>query len=58
MKPKVGERFISILDGVLYTVKKVVHEMVVLESRDGERQILTSVESLRSFYAKKEDTET
>ncbi|HSB06303.1 MAG TPA: hypothetical protein VLK23_14030 [Thermodesulfobacteriota bacterium] len=43
-------------DGVSFTVKKIVNNMVVLESQDGKRQILTEIGTLklRSFYLKEE----
>ncbi len=54
MKPREGETFTSNLDGKNYRLKKIIHEMVVLESEDGERQILTGMQSLEHFYTKKE----
>ena len=52
-----GEVFENSTDGVDYVVKKVVRDMVVLESQDGKRQILTGVHTLTStsFYLKKEN---
>jgi hypothetical protein len=59
MKPKEGDLFISALDGDEYTVKQIVQYMVVLESKDGQKQILTGIDGLGSFpYRKKEDLET
>ena len=54
MEAKEGDIFKSTLDGAEYTVKKVVNSMVVLESEDGQRQILTGIENLSLFYKKKE----
>jgi len=47
-------------DGVSFTVKKIVNNMVVLESQDGKRQILTGVDTLKlkSFYLKEEQKES
>ena len=54
MNIKVGEIFRNSKDGVDFIVKKVVRDMVVLESHDGKRQILTGVHTLTStsFYLK------
>ena len=59
MKAKEGDIFKSALDGAEYIVKKVVDSMVVLESQDGKKKIMTGVDSLKieSFYQKKEDPE-
>ncbi len=58
MEAKEGEIFKSTLDGAEYIVKKIVNSMVVLESQDGKKKIMTGVSSLniKSFYQKKEDT--
>lgn len=55
MNIKQGEIFENTTDGVDFIVKKVVKDMVVLESQDGKRQILTGVHTLTStsFYLKK-----
>jgi len=52
MNIKQGEIFENSTDGVDFIVKKVVRDMVVLESQDGKRQILTGVHTLTStsFY--------
>lgn len=49
---KPGEIFKNSVDGVNFTVKKVVSGVVVLESQDGKRQILTGAHTLTStpFY--------
>ena len=54
MNIKLGEIFRNSKDGVDFIVKKVVRDMVVLESHDGKRQILTGVHALTStsFYLK------
>lgn len=55
-----GEIFRNSSDGVIFTVKEIVNNMVVLESQDGMRQILTGVDSLKleSFYLKGEHKES
>ena len=55
-----GEVFRHSSDGVSFIVKKIVNNMVVLESQDGKREILTGVDTLKlkSFYLKKEYKET
>jgi hypothetical protein len=59
VEAKEGDIFKSTLDGAKYTVKKVVNSMVLLESQDGKKKIMTGVSSLsiKSFYEKKEDTD-
>ncbi len=51
-----GDIFESLLDGMEYVVKSIVNSMVVLQSRKGDRRILTEADTLRmeSFYRKKE----
>ena len=53
---KEGDIFESLLDGTEYVVKSIVNKMVVLQSRKGDRQIITGVDTLKtkSFYRKKE----
>jgi hypothetical protein len=60
MKTKEGDKFKSLLDGMEYAIKKIADRMVLLESKDGKRQILTEVDNLKvgSFYQKMEWTET
>jgi len=58
MNPKEGDLFLSILDGIIYMVKRIIHKMVILESIDGERHILTGFEGLELFYRKKELSKT
>lgn len=55
MKTKEGDIFKRDLDGKEYTVKRIVNRMVVLESKDGKRQILTEIDNLqlKSFYQQK-----
>jgi hypothetical protein len=60
MQTKEGDKFKNLLDGVEYIIRKIVNRMVLLESKDGKRQILTEVDNLRiiSFYQKTEWNET
>jgi hypothetical protein len=50
-----GEVFKNSTDEMDFIVKKTVGNMVVLESQDGKRQILTEVHilTLTSFYLKR-----
>jgi hypothetical protein len=59
MKIKEGDIFKRDLNGEEYTIKRIVNRMVVLESKDGKRQVLTEIDNLqlKSFYQKKEDIE-
>ncbi len=54
---KEGDVFESALDGLEYVVKRIVNEMVVLQSRNENKQILTGVQTLEtpSLYRKKEE---
>ena len=54
MKTKDGDTVKSILNGKNYKVKKIVKSMAVLQSEDGQSQILTEVENLDLFYRKEE----
>ncbi len=53
METKVGDTVRSVLDGIEYTVKKIVERMAVLESHDGKKQIITELENLNLFYKEK-----
>jgi len=53
MKTKDGDIVRSLLNGNCYKVKRIVNSMVVLESENGQSQILTEVENLNLFYEKK-----
>ena len=41
-----GEVFKNSMNGVDFLVKKIVGKIVVLETQDGKRQILTEVDTL------------
>ena len=58
MNIREGEVFKNSTDGVDFIVKKIVKDMVVLQSQDGKRQILTGVRTLTSFYQKKGEEES
>ncbi len=53
---KEGDIFEILLDGTEYVVKSIVNKLVVLQSREENRQILTGIETLRvkSLYRQKE----
>ena len=53
---KEGDIFESLLDGAEYVVKNIVNKMVVLQSRIGDKQIITGIDALKtkSFYKEKE----
>ncbi len=53
---KEGDIFQNLLDGKEYVVTNIVNKMVVLQSRKGDRQILTAAETLRTktLYREKE----
>ncbi len=49
---KEGDIFENLLDGAEYVVKNIVNKMVVLQSRKGDKEIITGIETLKtkSFY--------
>ena len=59
MQTREGEIIKSCLDGMDYTIERIVNGMVVLESKSGNKQILTEIDTLniRSFYQKIEPNE-
>lgn len=50
----VGDRFKSIITGDICEVKKIVDRMVLLERKNGKRQVITEMTSLKLFYKKEE----
>jgi len=54
MKTQDGDIVKNLLNDKYYTVKRIVNSMAVLQSEDGQGQILTEVENLNLFYKKKE----
>jgi hypothetical protein len=57
VKVKEGDIFRSLLTDEEYIIKKILKNTVILESRNGKKQILTDVDNLKikSFYMKKEE---
>ncbi len=55
---KEGDIFENLLNGKEYVVKDIVNKMVVLQSKKGDSQIITGIETLKtkSFYREKEET--
>ncbi len=45
-----GDEVKSNLNSQDYKIQRVVHSMVVLKSKDGEKEIITGIDSLRTFY--------
>jgi hypothetical protein len=56
MKINEGDKVRCVLDGEDYTVTEIVNSLVFLKSAEGEKQILTGVDSLKIFYKKKEES--
>jgi len=54
MKTKDGDTVKNLFNGKYYKVKRIMKNMAVLQSEDGQTQILTEVENLNLFYEKKE----
>ena len=53
MNIKEGDEVKSNLNGEIYIAARIVHSMVVLKSKDGEKEIITGIDSLRTFYKTK-----
>jgi hypothetical protein len=51
--PAIGEIFKSSLTGRVYEVKRILDQMVVLQSLNGLSQVLTAKENLNLFYEKR-----
>jgi hypothetical protein len=47
-----SNRFRSKITGNVYEVKKIVNEMIVLESLNGVSQVLTELDNIALFYEK------
>ena len=45
-----SNRFRSKITGNVYEVKKIVNEMIVLESLNGVSQVLTELDNIALFY--------
>ena len=52
---KIGDRYRSTVTMKEYVVKKVIRDMVILETPDGNAQVLTEDSSLRLLYRKVEE---
>ncbi len=50
MKMKEGDMVRSIWDGKVYVITKIVNSMVALRSREGEKRLVTEIDSLKIFY--------
>jgi hypothetical protein len=46
-------RFRSKITGNVYEVKKIVNEMIILESLNGTSQVLTDLNNIALFYERK-----
>ncbi len=47
-----SDRFKSKITGSVYEVKKIVNEMIVLETPNGKSQVLTDLNNIALFYEK------
>jgi hypothetical protein len=54
MKTKDGDTIKNLFNGKYYKVKRIMKSMAVLQSEDGQSQIITEVENLNLFYKKME----
>ena len=43
-------RFRSKITGNVYEVKKIVNEMIIMESPNGKSQVLTELDNIALFY--------
>ena len=50
-----NNRFRSKITGNVYEVKKIVNEMIVLESLNGASQVLTELDNMALFYEKESE---
>jgi hypothetical protein len=55
MKTKDGDIVKNLFNGKYYKVRRIMKNMAVLQSEDGQSQILTEVENLNLFYRKMEN---
>ena len=54
IKIKDGDTVKNLFNGNYYKIKRILKGMAVLQSDDGQSQILTEVENLNLFYKRKE----
>jgi len=47
-----NDRFRSKITGSVYEVKRIVDQMIVLESLNGKSQVLTDLSNIALFYEK------
>ena len=52
MTTQESDRFKSKITGSVYEVKKIVNEMIVLETPNGKSQVLTDLNNIALFYEK------
>ena len=50
MKMKEGDVVKNLWDGEAYIITKIVKSMAALKSREGEKRIVTEIDSLKIFY--------
>ena len=50
METRESDRFRSKITGSVYEVKKIVDKMIILESLNGNSQVLTELNNLPLFY--------
>ena len=51
---QVSDRFRSKITGNVYEVKKIVNEMIVLETPNGKGRVLTDLNNIALFYEKEQ----
>jgi hypothetical protein len=56
MKVKEGDEVRSELDGEDYIITRIVGKRLVLKRKNGEKEIITWMESLRTLYKKREES--
>ena len=54
MEIKEGDEVKSDLDGEDFVIIKIANSMVVLKSKNGDKQLMTGIDSLKRSYRKKE----
>jgi hypothetical protein len=55
MKTKDGDIVKNLFNGKYYKVRRIMKNMAVLQSEDGQSQIITEVENLNLSYRKMEN---
>ena len=58
MKVKEGDEVRSELDGEDYVITRIVGRRLVLKTKNGEKEIITGMESLRTLYKKREESKS